>query len=174
MTKEEALKQFAMFGNNLIENGALKLTQAQVDAVYAAFRNARDDATTGNTTGSYLQGTQGQTVQYINWGVSAAPQSVVLRKVGETAGGSETYDSLEGVTFSIYRGQKTSIGSSDTAYVSGLTSSANGVFFVGELAQGTYTVLEQSVPSGYAGAGGQRLFYLTVNADGTTSVVAQG
>lgn len=83
---------------------------------------------------------------------SAVKRRVILKKI------NESYAALEGAKFDIL--------SADFApVITGCRSGTGGIFWVGELALGTYYIHETEVPAGYDS--GKTWFILTVDQDGT-------
>ena len=141
------------------------------DTTCKAFRNARPDDVTG-CTGEYLFGQNGDPVngyQCIYWTGVTGSRRVILRKVMESGGSFSTPTSS--YTFKIYSNEAcTNLASmivrdaqgkpsSQKFNDDGLVAAANssGVFFIGELAYGTYYVKEGGV---------DKTFVVTVDADG--------
>ncbi len=85
---------------------------------------------------------------------------VIIRKVD-----GNTYQSLSDATFTL-------MSSSQVTIAENLTSGSSGVFYIGELYNGTYYLVESVSPSGYAPDGyysGVRVYYVvTVNDEGVT------
>ena len=138
----ETLKQFAVLNTTSPVN--LK-----------AFRNARPDDETKNTTGDYLYGVLGEN-GHINWSGITGSRRVVLRKVVEK---ENAFESLEGAVFEVHRNSETGqIVIVDGQPLSGLDSGPSGVFWIGELPYGTYFIKET-----FPNVNG---FVLTVDKDG--------
>ena len=138
----ETLKQFAVL--NTASPGNLK-----------AFRNARPDDETKNTTGDYLYGVLGEN-GHINWSGITGSRRVVLRKVVEK---ENAFTSLEDAKFEVHRNSETGqIVIVDGKALSGLYSGPSGVFWIGELPYGTYFIKETSPNENW--------FVLTVDKDG--------
>ena len=138
----ETLKQFAVLNTTSPVN--LK-----------AFRNARPDDETKNTTGDYLYGVLGESGQ-INWSGITGSRRVILRKVVEK---ENAFESLEGAVFEVHRNSETGqIVIVDGKALSGLNSGPSGVFWIGELPYGTYFIKETSPKVNG--------FVLTVDKDG--------
>jgi hypothetical protein len=129
---------------------------------YSVFRNARADVDTRNESDSYLTGVVGPDVNgkvCVYWGpVIEGVRHVILRKAGSPAGGNGPFTSLEGAQFQIHGSSRAVIAGGDAPLVAG----ANGVFYIGDLAFGTYYVHETVAPSGYAG---DQWFELKVGED---------
>ena len=134
-------RQFAVIG------AAVPETTLQV------FCNARPDSDTDNNTGEYLYGTsEGDTPGYVYWSGVKGSRRVILRKI------DNTYASLSGKTFTIYKGSAT------TPYqpkgenpLENLQSGSSGCFWIGDLPYGWYIVEE--------GASGP-YFYIVVTESG--------
>ena len=141
----QSTHQFAEFAdgvrNTLETSGALEST-------LLAFRNARDDITSENATGEYLYAAtdilDSDHPKYLYWVGLTGVRPVLLHKID----GSD-HHSLEGGVFTIYRKDHTTIVKIDNVELKNLTSSANGVFYIGELPYGEYHVKEDSAPTGY-------------------------
>ena len=80
---------------------------------------------------------------YTIYWVNAGSLRVILRKM------DEKNQPLEGAKFTIYPQGSTTPVTVDGKQLSGLTSGPSGVFYVGELPNGTYLVKETEAPSGY-------------------------
>ena len=150
----DTLKQFAKFADALMtvtgdtmKIDDSKLSESDIEKIYAVFRNAvLSDATYGMTGDGQTGG-----IQCIYWEGVQGSRKVILRKVD----GSD-YTSLKGAKFNVYKGTATSpyvvkdkdkpdeILSSDN-----LTSLDSGVFWIGELPYGVYYLEETWAPSGY-------------------------
>lgn len=148
--------QFAMFDanvrNKLQSNNTLNST-------LLAFRNARDDETAENNTGDYLSGAvdvpDTEHPTYIYWNGTSGSRKVILRKVS-----ANDYTPLSGCSFTVCQGTGTAAytvkhqdGTTET--LTNLTSQSSGVFWIGELPYGTYTIRE----------GNGAVFTLTVGDD---------
>ena len=141
-----AQKQFAVLGTGL---------DAPSAEVLMAFRNAVTDELSENGTESWLHGTVHEDEPgFVFWngnedGSASGGRKVILRKIGAD------YVSLEDAVFTIYRGSASEpmkVGEEDDAVtLENLTSTSNGIFYVGLLPYGTYYLHETSAPAGYAG-----------------------
>ena len=132
------------------------------------FRNARPDADTDNNTDGYLYGTsEGDTPGYVYWSGVKGSRRVILRKV------NDGYTALSGATFDVCRGnsytpyvirKKNADGSISTESLdySRLISQESGVFWIGDLPYGTYTIREINPPTGY----NAQVYSITVNEYG--------
>ena len=80
---------------------------------------------------------------------------MILRKV------NETYTSLQGAEFQIFRydGTRLLFGTEGSGTY---TSTANGVYFIDKLPYGTYSLYEKTAPTGYTSG---KWFTLTVGND---------
>ena len=132
-----------------------------------AFRNARDDEVTLNNTGEPLTGVDGEVSNWIYWSGSKGSRRVILRKV------NDGYTALSGATFDVCRGTGTtpyvirtknadgtiSLESLDHSH---LISKESGVFWIGDLPYGTYTIREIYAPQDYT----PQVYTITVNEYG--------
>ena len=134
-------RQFAVIG------AAVPETTLQV------FRNARPDSDTDNNTGEYLYGTsEGDTPGYVYWSGVKGSRRVILRKI------DNTYASVSGKTFTIYKGSATTpYQPKGESALAGLQSGLSGCFWIGDLPYGWYIVEE--------GASGP-YFYIVVTESG--------
>ncbi len=168
----DTLKQFAKFADALMTGTGdtmkiddSKLSESDVEKIYAAFRNATLTDETYGMTGD------GQTggIQCIYWEGVQGSRKVVLRKVEDS-----TYESIQGAVFDVYKGNSTKVfvlkdknKIKPDETLRDLDSKASGVFWVGELPYGVYYLHETTVPSGYTGYGTSegRWFYLVIGDD---------
>ncbi len=146
--------QFALFADNVrTELGD------RVESTLHAFRNARDDEAAQNNTGDYLSGAvdvpDTEHPTYIYWNGTSGFRKVILRKVS-----ANDYTPLSGRSFTVCQGTGTAAytvkhqdGTTET--LTNLTSQSSGVFWIGELPYGTYTIRE----------GNGAVFTLTVGDD---------
>ena len=93
--------------------------------------------------------------QYVVIDISETERKVILRKV------NETYTSLQGAEFQIFRYDGTRL-LSGTEGSGTYTSTANGVYFIDKLPYGTYYLYEKTAPTGYTSG---KWFTLTVGND---------
>ena len=146
----KTLQQFAKYDNAGVTDPETTLK---------AFRNARVDADTGaDSVGQYLYGVTkaDDTAHNVFWYGVEGSRRVILRKVSGPADGT-TASSLAGASFTVYRqGEKApyvvkeikvdgvvhKLPEADCISLSGLTSGANGVFWIGELPYGKYYIVE--------------------------------
>ena len=163
--------QFAVFDNGVKEAleayDSINNTTVLQDSI-KAFRDARPDTDTLNTTSGYLTGILGdestetpgvvKNTVYIYWGPSVSgSRKVILRKVLKSV-----YTPLDGRTFKIHQGSLTGAAVKGTDIngvenVESFISGESGVFYIGELNYGTYYIEETGV-AGY--------FILTVDESG--------
>ena len=137
-------RQGMPFGKFNLPNGVKFVSEGadgetKLDASHLkVFRNAQDDVTTGNSTGVYLFGTINDELKgYVCWTKADGLRLVVLRKVdGDN-------NQLEGAVFEFHR-------SVDGPSFMECTSISNGLFYVGELAYGTYYLKETVAPRNFA------------------------
>ena len=147
-------KQLMQFG--VMTDAVKGLNEDKLASTLKAFRNAQPDETTENGTDTYLYGTkEGETEGYIYWSGVSGSRKVILRKVAAPEG-NNGYSSLSNARFTIYKG--------NSVLESNLTSSANGVFWIGELNYGIYLLEEVQAPAGYSSG---QWFYLIVDEKGT-------
>lgn len=148
--------QFAMFAANVRDKLQNNNT---LNSTILAFRNARDDETAENNTGDYLSGAvyvpDTEHPTYIYWNGTSGSRKVILRKVS-----ANDYTPLSGRSFTVCQGTGTAAytvkhqdGTTET--LTNLTSQSSGVFWIGELPYGTYTIRE----------GNGAVFTLTVGDD---------
>ncbi|WP_029202076.1 SpaA isopeptide-forming pilin-related protein [Oribacterium sp. NK2B42] len=167
----DTLKQFAKFADALMtgtgDNMKIdesKLSESDVEKIYAAFRNATLTDVTYGMTGD------GQTggIQCIYWEGVQGSRKVILRKVGKKVEDS-TYKLIEGAKFTIHKGNSSYAYTpqGETAPLSDLDSKASGVFWIGTLPYGVYYLHETTVPDGYTGHGTfeGRWFFMVVGDD---------
>ncbi len=131
----------------------------------AAFRNAQDDATASNETGTYLYGVAGDGSN-IAWSGIPGARPVVLQKV------NTNHDPLAGGLFTIFRGNSTSAyivkrADNTTETLINLSANDNGTIWVGELPYGKYCIYEAQAPSGYS-ANDNKWFVLEVTETSIT------
>jgi hypothetical protein len=132
----------------------------------SALRNARTDADSGNETGSWLHGEEGENPALIYWNGVKGSALIVLRKVLEGSGG------LSGAKMSVYKAGSDRVLEVDGTKLQSLTSDSTGVFWTGMLSYGTYHVHEEEVPSQAKQADGGWWYKLEIGEDGT-SISAQ-
>ncbi len=132
------------------------------NATAAAFRNARDDEDTMNTTGDYLRGTIGSGDQtHVFWNGVSGSRAVILKKV------SNTYVSVPNAVFTVYHQNAASVVKIDDTELKDLSALSSGVIWCGILPYGTYYLKETTVPSGFSRlSDGTNWFSLTVDKDG--------
>ncbi len=146
----KTLQQFAKYDNAGVTDPETTLK---------AFRNARVDADTGaDSVGQYLYGVTkaDDTAHNVFWYGVEGSRRVILRKVSGPTDGT-TASSLAGASFTVCRqGEKApyvvkeikidgvvhKLPEDAWISLSGLTSRANGVFWVGELPFGKYYIIE--------------------------------
>ena len=146
--------QFAKFFDPVTGQVGTALSDEEQESTMKAFRNARDDETTENGTDSWLYGTdEGETEGYIYWNDSSGSRRVILRKA------DTGYGPLSGRSFTVYKGSATAAYTpkGETNVLSGLPSWDNGVFWIGDLANGWY-IIQKADPAKY--------FYLVVDDSG--------
>jgi uncharacterized repeat protein (TIGR02543 family) len=135
-----------------------KYTSAVTDTAttLAAFRNAQDDAITGaDQVGEYLYGItkSDDTGRNVYWYGVEGSAHVTLVKVLQSG---TSYKNLKNKTFTVYTDSEKTKPAKGTVYnndgtvndkfeLSGLSSSTGGAFFIGEMAYGTYYVVEDGV-----------------------------
>lgn len=126
---------------------------------FAAFRDAQDDITTsGAVRSDFLRGAPGQTAGTVVWG-TGQQRKVILKKVM-----SGTHQPLSGAAFEIW---KAGAGEAMTWTATNLgISGSDGVFFVGNLSDGTYYLHETQAPAGTLTTSGGWWYTLTVNSNG--------
>ena len=123
----------------------------------------------------YLYGVAGEGENII-WGTDATgSRKVILRKVAK-----DSYASLGGATFNMYKGNSESIfvlkdkaaGTQTTMNTDTLKSYDSGVFWVGNLPYGVYYLYEETAPTKENGTGttaysnnAGKWFYLVVGDD---------
>ena len=135
--------QFALFADNVrTELGN------RVESTLHAFRNARDDEAAQNNTSEYLYGAvdvpDTEHFNYIYWNGTSGSRKVILRKVR-----SLSYEPVTGPTFTIYSGNGTTpykVKNDDgtTTELKDLPSLSSGVFWIGVLPYGDYTIRESN------------------------------
>ena len=148
----EQLKQFAWFYNK-DNNYGTKLSNTDKVISMQAFRNAQPDSATG-CNGTYLTGQfapSSSSGNLIYWTGMDKNRKVILRK---TAKNTDTYESLSGAKFDIYKG---------SSLLGSYESGENGVFYMGELAYGYYYLFESTAPNGYSSG---KWFCLIINSTG--------
>ena len=150
--------QFAVIDPNInVDNSSLTV-----------FRNAmEDDETTGYTRTEPLVGNKngGNVV----WGVPTSIE-VILRKVVKTSG-TNTYESLEGVKFRIFRVDVSEITETEygyNTYEGCYISGNNGVYFIGVLPVGRYYLVEVGLSEDGSGNIG-KVFLLEVNESNSST-----
>ena len=125
--------QFGKFEGTNIDEDSLK-----------AFRNAQDDAAT-EAPGEYLYGVkQEEDAENIYWSGVSGSRKVILRKVR-----ASTYEPVTGPTFTICSGNGTTpykVKNDDgtTTELKDLPSLSSGVFWIGVLPYGDYTIRENN------------------------------
>jgi hypothetical protein len=127
------------------------VTLGNAERTFALFRNARCDSDTGNDSEGYLYGVAGEATGRVYWSGAKGERQVILRKTNQSG------VSGVGASFTVYRGAVTT-GPTAVGKVNGvnvpldqLESQANGVFFIGSLPYGVYTVAEKRLPTGVTG-----------------------
>ena len=138
---------------------------SNVAATLAAFRNARDDKTSGaDEIGEYLYGItkSDDSGRNIFWYGPQGNKVLILRKI------NTSYGRLSGAQFSIYasRGAAMPISDKNGNVLSGLESDASGIFYVGDLNYGTYYVKETRAPYGYPPLPDDYYFVITISENG--------
>ena len=163
-------KQFAVVADDYTP------TADTLETMLKVFRNAQPDATTENPNSEmYLYGVAGEGENII-WGTDATgSRKVILRKVAK-----DSYASLGGATFNMYKGNSESIfvlkdkaaGTQTTMNTDTLKSYDSGVFWVGNLPYGVYYLYEEAAPTKENGTGttaysnnAGKWFYLVVGDD---------
>lgn len=119
-----------------------------------AFRNARTDSLTENSTETYLCGTNvGDVPGFVYWSGEQGTRKVLIRKV------DSEYGSASGKEFAIFRGASTTPykprGATDR--LEHLSSKTSGGIWVGVLPLGTY-IIEETSPNRY--------YYLLIHPTG--------
>ena len=115
----------------------------------AVFRNAQDDETNKNETGTYLYGSvYGDNGNLLYWSGNYGFKQVILRKI------NASYTSLSSAKFTIYRGNSEvpyQITKADGTIeiLRDRESDVNGIIWVGTLPYGIYYLLETQSPKGY-------------------------
>ena len=138
---------------------------------YKVFRNALPDNLSENVKDAWLTGAKkpkDKTNSLIIWSDRLDRRHVVLIKLDEEG------QPLIGPKFTIHEGiasypYKLNIDGEDVK-LENLTELNNGIFFMGVIPYGTYTVHETDIPEGYAGHGTESgLWYtLIINEDGAS------
>ncbi len=104
--------------------------------------------------------------QYHIMNTPTIQRKVILKKVA-----ASTYTPLPGAKFRIFRADMSEIIDTDYGYNATdkcFTSLASGVYFIGDLPEGRYYLLETGVPSGAAGTNAGKVFILIVDTNGVT------
>ncbi|MBQ9064513.1 MAG: hypothetical protein IJ123_03605 [Blautia sp.] len=116
--------------------------------------------------------------QYHIMNISEKQRKVILRKTA-----MDTYTSLPGARFRIFRSDMSEITEGQPAAGAGAgaagagagaagkgyyESGDSGVYFIGQLPEGRYYLLETAVPSGAAGSNAGKVFILTIDAGGAS------
>ena len=165
----DTLKQFAKFADALMtvtgdtmKIDDSKLSESDIEKIYAVFRNAvLSDATYGMTGDGQTGG-----IQCIYWEGVQGSRKVILRKVD-----GDNYASLAGAKFNVYKGTATSpyvvkdknkVKPDETLSSENLTSLDSGVFWIGTLPYGVCYLEETKEPGRYESG---KWFTLTVGDD---------
>ena len=112
---------------------------------------------TSNDTGKYPGGKQ-----YHVMNTSATKRKVILRKVA-----ASTYSSLPDSNFRIFRADLTEYAEGQPTGQNYYESGTSGVYFIDQLPEGKYYLVETAAPTGYGGNTG-KVFTLEVTAAGVT------
>ena len=158
----KTLMPFALLADGVVFTD--EPTATQYDAEHLKiFRNAQDDDTVENTTGAYVYGRpkdqndSNEAEGYVYWNGVKGSAHVMLVKVLQSG---NSYKALSGKTFTVYTDSGKTKPAKGTVYnndgtvndkfeLSGLSSGAGGAFFIGELAYGTYYVVEDGVTGAF-------------------------
>ena len=165
---------FAKLGTGIefveVESGQ-SVPSEKLDAAHLkVFRNACDDDKSDNGTGEWLYGTNEGDEGYVYWYGVAGRRKVILRKVAK-----DSYASLSGAKFNMYRGNSSTVfelkdkatNTSVTMDDSLLVSQSSGVFWIGTLPYGTYFFDETTAPTSPTGYSGNadKWFYFILDGD---------